>query len=70
MLKAKREFVWHIHEETDEMFFVVEGKMQLALRERIFDLQKGELIVVPKGSEHKPIFDTECTVMLVEPKEL
>ncbi len=68
LVKAKREFVWHSHEETDEMFFVVEGKMQLALRDRIFDLKKGELIVVPKGIEHKPICDTECTVMLVEPK--
>jgi mannose-6-phosphate isomerase-like protein (cupin superfamily) len=42
--------------------------MQLAFRDRVFDLKKGELIVVPKGVEHKPICDTECTVMLVEPK--
>ena len=68
LIKAKREFVWHSHEETDEMFFVVDGEMQLALRDRIFDMHKGELIVVPKGTEHKPICDTECTVMLVEPK--
>ncbi|MGA9097873.1 MAG: cupin domain-containing protein [Methanotrichaceae archaeon] len=68
LVKAKREFVWHSHEETDELFFVVEGKMQLALRDRIFDLHKGELIVVPRGTEHKPICETECTVVLVEPK--
>lgn len=67
-MKAKREFVRHSHEETDEMFFVIEGKMQLAFRDRIFDLHKGEFIVVPKDTEHKPICDTECTVLLVEPK--
>lgn len=68
LVKAKREFVWHRHEETDEMFFVVEGEMQLAFRNKTFDLKKGELIVVPRGVEHKPICTTECTVMLVEPK--
>ena len=68
MVKAKREFVWHSHAETDEVFFVVEGKMKLAFRDKEFDLTKGELIVVPKGVEHKPICKTECTVMLIEPK--
>jgi mannose-6-phosphate isomerase-like protein (cupin superfamily) len=68
LVKAKREFVWHSHEETDEAFFVVEGTMQLAFRDKIFDLKKGELIVVPKGVEHKPICATVCTVMLLEPK--
>jgi mannose-6-phosphate isomerase-like protein (cupin superfamily) len=52
LVKAQREFIWHSHEETDE----------------IFELKKGELIVVPKGVEHKPICDKECTLMLVEPK--
>ncbi len=50
------------------MFFVVEGKMQRALRNRTFELKKGVMIVVPRGIEHRPICDTECTVMLVEPK--
>lgn len=67
LVKAKREFIWHSHEETDEMFFIVEGQMKLATREKVFELEKGELIVVPKGVEHKPICDTECIVMLVEP---
>jgi mannose-6-phosphate isomerase-like protein (cupin superfamily) len=67
LVKARRDFVWHSHLETDEAFFVVEGKMQLAFRDRIFDVHKGELIVVPKGTEHKPICTTECTVMLIEP---
>jgi len=68
MVKAKREFVWHSHAETDEVFFVVQGKMKLAFRDKIFDLRKGELIVVPKCVEHKPICKTQCTVMLIEPK--
>ncbi|WP_414470117.1 cupin domain-containing protein [Methanobacterium sp. ACI-7] len=68
LVKAKREFVGHSHPETDEMFFVVEGTIQLAFRDKIFDLKKGEFIVVPKGVEHKPICNEECTVMLIEPK--
>jgi len=67
LVKTKREFIWHSHQETDEMFFIVEGQMKLATREKVFELEKGELIIVPKGVEHKPICDTECTVMLVEP---
>jgi mannose-6-phosphate isomerase-like protein (cupin superfamily) len=68
LVKARREFVWHSHPETDELFLVVEGKMQLAFRDKVFDLKTGELIVVPRGIEHKPICDTLCTVMLIEPK--
>jgi mannose-6-phosphate isomerase-like protein (cupin superfamily) len=68
LVKAWREFLWHSHEETDEMFFVVEGRMELAFRNKVFELKKGELIVVPKGVEHRPVCDTECTIMLVEPK--
>jgi len=69
LVKAKREFIWHSHPETDELFFMVRGKMQLDFRDRIFDVKKGELIVVPKGVEHKPVCKTECTVMLIEPRE-
>ena len=67
LVKARRTFVWHSHAATDEMFFVVQGEMQLAFRDKTFDLKKGELIVVPKGVEHRPVCKTECTVMLVEP---
>jgi len=67
LVKAKREFVWHSHPETDELFFVIEGKMSIALRDRTFDVKRGELIVVPKGVEHKPACKTKCTVMLIEP---
>ncbi len=61
LVRAKREFIWHSHPETDELFFVVDERMKLALREKVFDLNKGELIFVPKGIEHRPICDEECT---------
>ncbi len=69
LVKAKREFIWHSHPETDELFFMVEGQMKLEFRDKIFDLKEGDLIVVPKGAEHKPICVTECTVMLIEPRD-
>ena len=68
LVKAKREFIWHSHEETDEMFFIVEGQMKLATREKVFELEKGELIVVPKGVEHKPVSENEAHILVFEPK--
>ncbi len=68
LVKAKREFVWHSHPETDTAFFVVEGRMRLAFRDKEFELAKGELMVVPKGVEHRPICESECTALLIEPK--
>jgi len=67
---AKREFVWHSHPETDELFFIVQGRMQIAFRDRVFILNKGELLVVPKGVEHRPNYydNEECVVMLIEPR--
>lgn len=67
---VKRESVWHSHPETDELFFVVQGRMQVAFRDRSFELNKGEFIVVPKGVEHRPVYydNEECVVMLIEPR--
>ena len=67
LVKAKRKFISHTHDETDEMFFVIEGHMKLETRDKVYQLEKGELIVVPKSVEHRPICDEEYTVMLVEP---
>lgn len=67
LVKANREFVWHKHDETDEAFFVVEGHMTVATREKDFLLNAGEMIVVPKGVEHRPVYDSQATVMLIEP---
>jgi mannose-6-phosphate isomerase-like protein (cupin superfamily) len=69
LVRAKREFIWHSHPETDELFFVVEGEMKLAFRDHTFEVKEGEIIVVPKGVEHKPICESECTVMLIEPRD-
>jgi mannose-6-phosphate isomerase-like protein (cupin superfamily) len=67
LAKIKGEFVWHQHDETDEVFIVIDGEMSLAFRDGSVELQKGEMIVVPKGVEHKPAADDECKVMVIEP---
>jgi mannose-6-phosphate isomerase-like protein (cupin superfamily) len=69
LVKAKREFVWHRHPETDEVFFAVEGTFKLAFRDKDVVMNEGDLIVVPKGVEHRPVCDEECCIMLIEPKE-
>ena len=66
--KIKGEFVWHKHDDTDEVFFVVAGKMKIEFRDKTIQLSEGELFVVPKGVEHKPIAHNECQIMLVEPR--
>jgi mannose-6-phosphate isomerase-like protein (cupin superfamily) len=69
LVKAKRDFVWHRHPETDEVFVGIQGKFKLATRDGEFVIEEGDMIVVPKGVEHKPICEEECCVMLIEPKE-
>lgn len=69
LVKAKREFVWHQHPETDEVFIAIEGSFKLAFRDQVVELDEGDMIVVPKGVEHKPVCEKECCVMLIEPKE-
>ncbi len=65
--KIQGEFVWHSHPETDEVFIVMRGEMQIAFRDRVVELREGEMVVVPKGVEHKPIAETECHILMVEP---
>jgi len=67
LAKFKGEFTCHDHKETDEVFFVVEGEMKIEFRDRTVTLKSGELFVVPKGVEHKPVSEEECKVMLIEP---
>ena len=66
--KLKGEFVWHAHADTDEVFIVLEGAMTLEFRDKAVPLVAGEMYVVPKGVEHRPIAPKECCVMLVEPR--
>jgi mannose-6-phosphate isomerase-like protein (cupin superfamily) len=68
LAKIQGEFVWHRHVETDEVFFVLEGKMAIQFRDGRVELGAGEMFVVPKGIEHKPEASSECKIMLVEPR--
>lgn len=67
LVKIKREFIWHSHPETDEVFMVMDGKMQIELRDETLYLKKGEMVVIPKGVDHKPSSSAECKIVLIEP---
>jgi len=67
LVKLQGDFIWHSHDATDEVFIVLDGEMAIEFREGKVDLKSGELIVVPKGVEHKPFARNECKIMLVEP---
>jgi len=67
LAKVQGEFVWHDHPETDEVFLVIQGKLEIHLRDGKVLLNEGELYVVPKGVEHKPFAEEECHILLVEP---
>ena len=68
LVKIEGEFVWHNHDDTDEVFIVIEGKMFIEFEDETIELNQGEMYVVPKGVQHKPYAEQECEVMLVEPK--
>ena len=68
LAKISGEFIWHHHESTDEVFFVIEGSMIIEFRNGIVELSKGEMYVVQKGVEHKPYAEKECHIMLIEPR--
>jgi len=65
--KLKGEFVWHHHENEDEMFLVAKGQFRIEFRDKTVWLEEGEFIVVPRGVEHKPVADEECWILLFEP---
>jgi mannose-6-phosphate isomerase-like protein (cupin superfamily) len=65
--KIEGEFVWHGHTETDEVFIVLKGQLKIQFRDGHVILNEGEMFVVPKGLEHKPIAAQECHILLVEP---
>jgi mannose-6-phosphate isomerase-like protein (cupin superfamily) len=67
LVKAKGEFVWHSHPDTDDFFLVVAGRLTIQLRDRDVELGPGELYVVPRGVEHCPKADEEAHVLLIEP---
>lgn len=68
LAKLEGEFVWHSHEDTDEAFIVLSGALAIDLPDGTVELGEGEMYVVPRGVEHRPRAESECHVLLVEPR--
>jgi mannose-6-phosphate isomerase-like protein (cupin superfamily) len=67
VVKLAGPFVWHHHDHEDELFLVIRGVLRMELRDRAVELVPGELIVIPRGVEHRPCADGECEILLFEP---
>ena len=67
-VKLRGAFVWHDHKETDEVFLVIKGEMEIELRERTVTLREGEMFVIPKGVEHITRAAHECHALVIEPR--
>jgi mannose-6-phosphate isomerase-like protein (cupin superfamily) len=67
LVKFKGEFVWHHHDNEDELFYVVKGSFDMELEGRTITINEGEFIIIPKGVEHRPVAQEEVEVMLFEP---
>ena len=67
VVKVLGEFIWHDHPETDEVFIVLKGQLEIQFRDGKVLLDEGEMFVVPRGLEHKPLAESECHILLVEP---
>ena len=68
LVKFKGEFIWHKHDQEDEMFLVIEGEFNMELKDKNIFLTKGDFIIIPKGTEHRPVALQEVHVMLFEPE--
>ncbi len=69
VVKVKGPFVWHKHDQTDDFFLVISGRLTIHLRDRDVELEPGEIFVVPRGEEHCPDAEVETEVLLIEPKD-
>lgn len=67
VVKFKGEFVWHSHPDTDETFIILDGKMVMHFRDKLVEVRSGEMIVIPKGVEHKPSSKEGYKAILIEP---
>jgi mannose-6-phosphate isomerase-like protein (cupin superfamily) len=67
LAKFQGAFDWHHHEAEDELFLVLRGAFRMEFRDRVVELAEGEMLIVPRGVEHRPVADEECAVMLFEP---
>lgn len=65
LAKIQGEFVWHHHQDEDELFYILRGSLKIELRDRVIALEEGEMFVVPKGVEHRPIAEEEVWIMLM-----
>jgi mannose-6-phosphate isomerase-like protein (cupin superfamily) len=68
LVKPKGEFVFHQHENEDELFMVIKGSFNMEYRDKIIGVNEGEIVIVPRGIEHKPVADEEAWIMLFEPE--
>ena len=68
LVKVEGEFIWHSHDDTDELFLILEGTLDMELRDRTVTLYAGELFVVPRGVEHCPVAEDEVHAVLIEPE--
>ncbi len=68
LAKLSGEFVWHSHEQEDELFLVVKGRLTIRFRDRDVHLDEGQMVIVEKGVEHQPVAESEAHVLIVEPK--
>lgn len=70
LAKIQGEFLWHAHDDQDELFHVIRGRMTMEFRDRKVAVGPGEIIVVPKGVEHRPVADEEVWILLFEPQDI
>lgn len=67
LAKVQGEFIWHDHEHEDELFFIIKGTLKIEFKDKTVELNEGEMLIVPKGVQHKPIAEEEVWLMLFEP---
>lgn len=70
LAKFLGEFPWHAHTEGDELFLVLQGSFTMEFRDRSVEVQEGQMLVVPRGVEHRPVSESECAVLLMDPEGL
>jgi mannose-6-phosphate isomerase-like protein (cupin superfamily) len=68
VVKLQGDFIWHDHQDTDETFIVLEGKLRIDFRDGSVEISAGEMFVVPKGVQHKPYAESEVKLLLIEPR--
>lgn len=66
LTRIEGDFIWHNHDEQDELFIVIEGRFRMEFRDRSVWVEEGEMLVVPKGVEHRPCADEECKLLVIE----